>query len=149
MGLEEKLREDLKEAMRKGDVVKRSTLRLVLAGIKNAEKAQGASLDDSAVLGVIAKEVRQRRESIDAFTPSGRQDLVAQEKAELDALLAYLPQQLTRDEIAIAARKLIEEVGARGPQDKGKVIPKLVAQLKGRAEGSEISAVVSELLAGS
>lgn len=149
MGLEGKLREDLKEAIRKVDVVRRSTLRLVLAGIKNAEKAEGASLDDSAVLGVIAKEVRQRRESIDAFTQSGRQDLVAREKAELDTLLEYLPQQLTREEIIIVARKLIEEVGARGPQDKGKVMPKLIAQLKGRAEGSEINVVVSELLASS
>ena len=146
MGLEEKLREDLKEAIKAGNVAKRSALRLVLAGIKNAEKAQGASLDEPSVLGIVAKEVKQRRESIDAFIQGNRQDLVAKEKAELDTLLEYLPQQLSREEITVAARKLIDEMEARGPQDKGKVIGKLVAQLKGRAEGSEINAVVSELL---
>ena len=146
MSLEDTLREELKEAVRRQDRVRRSTLRGVLAAAKNAEIAQGAPLDETAMLGVIAREVRLRRESIDAFSQGNRQDLVAQEEAELAILLKYLPQQLTREEIIAAARRMIEEVEAKGPQDKGKVMSKLVAQLKGKAEGREINEVVSGLL---
>ncbi len=144
--LKQKLVEDLKQAMRGGDKVRRSVIRLVMAAIKNAEIARQAALNDSDVLGIIAKEVRQRRESIEAFNLGNRPDLVAQEEAELAILNEYLPQQMTREEIIVAARRVIEEVGAQGPTDKGKVMPKLIAQLKGRADGREINAVVTELL---
>jgi hypothetical protein len=145
--LKQKLAEDLKQALKGGDKVKRSVLRLVLAAIKNAEIARQVTLDDADILGVIAKEVRQRRESIEAFTQGNRQDLVAQEEAELAILNQYLPQQMSREEIIVEARRVIEQVGAQGPGDKGKVMPKLIAQLKGRADGREINAVVTELLA--
>ena len=145
--LKQKLAEDLKQALKSGDKVKRSVLRLVLAAIKNAEIARQVTLDDADILGVIAKEARQRRESIEAFTQGDRQDLVAQEEAELAILNQYLPQQMTREEIIVEARRVIDEVGAQGPGDKGKVMPKLIAQLKGRADGREINAVVTELLA--
>jgi len=144
--LKQKLTEDLKQAMRSGDKVRRSALRLLMSAIGNAEIARRASLEDADILGIIAKEVRQRRESIEAFKQGNRQDLVAQEEAELAVLEEYLPQQMTREEIVEAARKVIAEVGAEGPGDKGKVMPKLIAQLKGRADGREINAVVSELL---
>ena len=146
-GLRQKLSDDLKQAMRSGDEVKRSVLRLVMAAIRNAEIARQAALDeDKDILGIVAKEVRQRRESIEAFKQGDRQDLVAQEEAELAILNAYLPQQMTREEILSAARQIIKEVGAQGPGDKGKVMPQLIAQLKGRADGREINAVVTELL---
>ena len=144
--LKQKLMDDLKQAMRGGDKVRRSVIRLVMAAIKNAEIARQAALDDTDILGIIAKEVRQRRESIEAFRSGNRPDLVAQEEAELAILNEYLPQQMTREEIIAAARRVIDEVGAQGPGDKGKVMPKLIAELKGRADGREINAVVTELL---
>lgn len=145
--LKQKLAEDLKQALKGGDKVRRSVVRLVMAAVKNAEIARQATLDDTDILGIITKEARQRRESIEAFKQGNRQDLVAQEEAELAILQQYLPQQMSRDEIIVEARRVIEEVGALGAGDKGKVMPKLIAQLKGRADGREINTVVTELLA--
>ncbi len=145
-GLKERLSNDLKQAMRGGDKVRRSVIRLVLSAVHNAEIARQAVLGDNDILGVIAKEARQREESIEAFRQGNRQDLVAQEEAELAVLQEYLPRQMTRDEIIAEARRVIEEVQAQGPRDKGKVMPKLIAQLKGRADGREINVVVTELL---
>ncbi len=144
--LKDRLNSDLRQAMKGGDKARRSVLRLVLAGIQNAEIARQAALEDSDVLGVIAKEARQRQESLEAFKQGNRQDLVAQEEAALAVLGEYLPEQISRDEIVAAARRVIDEVGAQGPGDKGKVMPQLIAQLKGRADGREINAVVTELL---
>ncbi|MEE9398949.1 MAG: GatB/YqeY domain-containing protein [Dehalococcoidales bacterium] len=144
--LKQKLNDDLRQAMRSGDKVRRSTIRLLMAAIGNAEIARRDALEDDDILGIIAKEARLRKESIEAFKQGDRQDLVAQEEAELAVLQEYLPQQISREEILEAARLIIEEVGARGPGDKGKVMPKLIAQLKGRADGREINTVVSELL---
>jgi uncharacterized protein YqeY len=147
VGLRQKLLDDLKQAMKGGDKVRRSVIRLVIAAIKNTEIARQAALDDDTdILGIIAKEVRQRRESIEAFKQGNRQDLVAQEEAELTILNDYLPRQMTREEIIIAARQVIEEVEAQGLDDKRKVMPKLIGQLKGKADGREINAVVTELL---
>ncbi len=146
-GLKQKLTDDLRQAMKSGDTVKRSVIRLVMAAVNNAEIAKRAPLADPDILGVIAKEVKQRRESIEAFKQGNRPDLVAQEEAEMVVLQGYLPQQMTHEEIVQAARRVIEEVGAKVPGDKGKVMGKLVPQLKGKADGREISDVVSELLA--
>jgi len=144
--LKQKLTDDLKQAMRDGDKVRRSVIRLAMAAIKNAEIARQTTLDDTDILGVIAKEARQRQESIDAFKQGNRPDLVAQEEAELAVLKEYLPRQMTREEIIATARQVIAEVGAQGPGDKGKVMPQLIAQLKGKADGREINAIVTELL---
>jgi hypothetical protein len=144
--LRQKLLDDLRQAMRDGDKVRRSVLRLVKAAIINAEIAGQTNLDATAVLGVIAKEVRQRRESIKAFQLGNRQDLVTQEEVELAILSEYLPRQMTRGEIVVAARQVIEGMGAQGLGDKGKVMPQLIAKLKGSADGREINAVVTELL---
>jgi hypothetical protein len=144
--LKQKLTDDLKQAMRGGDKVRRSVIRLVMAAIGNAEIARQAGLADTDILGIIAKEVRQRHESIEAFRSGNRHDLVAQEEVELAILNEYLPRQMTRQEVIVVARQVIDEVGAQGPADKGKVMPKLIAQLKGQADGREISAVVTELL---
>ena len=146
-GLKEKLNSDLKQAMRGGDKVRRSVIRLVLAAVQNAAIARKAALEDSDILGIIAKDARQHQESIEAFRQGNRQDLVTQEEAELVVLQGYLPQPVTRDELIAEARRVIEEVGAQGPGDKGKVMPRLIAEFKGKADGREINAVVTELLA--
>jgi len=144
--LKQKLADDLKQAMRDGDKVKRSAIRMAMAAIKNAEIARQAALEDGDILGVITKEVRQRKESIEAFKQGGRQELVAIEEAEMAVLEQYLPQQMSRDEITAEARRVIGEVGAESIRDKGKVMPPLIAKLKGRADGREINEVVTELL---
>ena len=145
-GLKEKLNNDLKQAMRDGDTVKRSVLRLVLAAVKNAEIAQKTDLTDGDILGILAKDIKQREESIEAFEKGNRQDLMEKEKTELAIIQEYMPQQMTRDEIVSEARRIIEESGAQGPGDKGKVMPRLIAQLKGRADGREVNEVVTGLL---
>ena len=144
--LKQKLMDDLKQALKGGDKVRSSVIRLVMAAIKNAEIARQATSNDADILGVIAKQARQRQESIEAFKRGNRQDLVAQEEAELVVLNEYLPRQMPREEIIAEARRVIAEVGAVGLSDKGKVMSQIIAQLKGRADGREINAVVTELL---
>ena len=144
--LKQKLAEAIKQSMKDGDTVKRSALRLLMSSINNAEIAKRADLSDADILGIIAKEVRQHQESIESFRQGNRQDLVAKEEAEMAVLQVYLPQQMSREEVVDAARRIIEELGAQGPNDKGRVMPKIIAQLKGRADGREINEVVTELL---
>jgi len=144
--LKEKLNNDLRQALRSGDKVKLGTVRLVLSAVNNAEIAKQAKLEDGDILGVIVREIKQRHESIDAYKLGNRADLVAQEEAELAVLLSYMPKQMSRDEIIAVAKRIIGEVGAKGPNDKGKVMPKIIGELKGKADGKEINAVVTELL---
>lgn len=144
--LESEIRRDLKEALKRQDKSRVSILRLVLAEIKNTEIAQRKSVDDNKALDVITREVKRHRESIDAFRQGHRSDLVAQEEAELNILMEYLPKQLTGEEIVILGRQAIDAVGAKGISDKGKVMSQLMPQLKGKADGKEVSDVVSELL---
>jgi len=99
VNLKQKLTDDLRQAMRDGDTVKRSSIRLVMAAVSNAEIARRGTLEDTDILGIITKEVRQHHESIDAFKQGNRQDLVAQEEAELAVLQGYLPRQMTREEV--------------------------------------------------
>lgn len=146
MTLKEKIADDLKQAMKSGDTVKRNTLRMLISAINNAEIAKRVSLEDGDILGVIANEVKQHRESIESFQQGKRQDLVAKEEAELAILQGYLPEQMTREAIVEEARKVIAALGAQGPGDKGKVMQQLMPGLKGRADGKEINAVVTELL---
>ncbi len=149
MDLRIQLTTDLKEAMRSGDTGRRDTLRLAISAIKNAEIAKrGEELGEAALLAVISKEVKQRRESIVEFRKGGRDDLVEREQAEIEILQPYLPEQLSRDEIRARAEAVIAEVGASGPRDMGKVMPKLTAEMQGNADGREIAGVVGELLAG-
>jgi uncharacterized protein YqeY len=145
--LKQRLTDDLKKAMLARDKVRTSAIKLAISAIKYAEIARQGELTDGDIAGIISKEIKQRRESIDAFKLGKRDDLVAQEAAEMAVLQEYMPPQMTREEIAAFARQVIAEVGASGPKDKGKVMSKLMPQLKGRAEGQEINAIVSELLA--
>jgi uncharacterized protein YqeY len=144
--LKEKISGDLRQAMKSGDTVKRNTLRMLMSAIGNAEIAKRASLEEGDILGVIAKEVKQHRESIESFQLGKRQDLVAKEEAELAILQGYLPEQMTREAIVEEAKKVIAALGAQGPGDKGKVMQQLMPGLKGKADGKEINAVVTELL---
>lgn len=146
MSLKAKLAEDLKQTIRQGDEHRKSTLRLVMAAIKNAEIEKRRELEEEELLAVIAKEAKQRRESIAEFERGGRQDLVEQEKAELEILLAYLPQQLSREEIEAQARQIITEVGATGPAQMGEVMRRLMPLMKGKADGQLVNQVVRELL---
>ena len=148
MTLVQRIRSDLEQSIRKEDKRRCLVLRLVLASMRNAEIAQQKTLDDPGILSVIGKEAKMRRESIEAFEKGNRPDLVANEKAELAILLEYLPKQMSREEIVAAARKVISEIGATSPKDKGKVMSQLMPHLKGKAQGQEVSDVVSELLSG-
>lgn len=146
MTLKERLAEDLKAAVRSGDQARKTALRLVTAAVRNAEIAAGRPLDDEDVLKVIQREARQHEESIQQFQQAGRQDLVQKEQAELAVLAAYLPARLSREEIAAQARAVIQEVGAAGPRDKGRVMGALMPRLGSRADGREVNEVVTELL---
>lgn len=153
MALREQLAADLKDAMRQQDEARKRTIRLVIAAMKKAETEldpHGArvSLSDGDILALISKQVKQRQESIAAYGAGGRQDLVAEEEAELAILQSYLPRQMSADEIAAEARQVIAEVGASGPHDIGKVMKPLLARLKGKADSQLVAQTVRELLAG-
>ena len=148
MSLKDRLTEDLKQAMRQGDERRKSTIRLVRAEITNAEIERGRELGDDEVLAVIAKQAKQRRESVAEFVKGGRQDLVDQEEEELKILLSYLPAQMSRDEIEVAARQVIAEVGATSMAQMGEVMRRLMSQLKGKVDGSLVNQVVREILTG-
>ena len=144
--LKQKLTDDLRKAQKNRDECRLSVIRMALAAIHNAEIAKRASLEETDVLGIVAKEAKQRKESIEAFKQGNRPELVAREEAELLILQEYLPAQASHEEIVEAARQVIQETGACGMKNKGKVMGKLIPQLKGKAEGQLINAVVTELL---
>ena len=146
MTLKNQLNDDLKDAMRKGEVTRRSTIRLLLAAIRNEEIAQQKELEGEGILQVINKQAQQRRESIDAYKTAKRDDLVDKEQAELDVIGLYLPEPLSHIEVMQIIKKTISEVGASGPQDMGKVMGKIIPQTRGRADGKQISSKVEELL---
>ena len=148
MPLKERLQSDLKDAMRQGDKQRRDTLRLVLSSLHNAEIDARGDLDDDGVLGVLTKEAKQRRESIEEFRKGGREEKAAEEEAELEVISGYLPEALSREEVLAAAKEVIQESGASSMKDIGKVMPALMQRLQGRADGREASAVVRELLSG-
>ena len=144
--MKERIEKDLKESLRKGEEERVSALRLILSAIKNAEKAKGRALSEEEIIDILSREAKQRRESIEEFEKGGRGDLAEKERRELGIIMEYLPPQLSREEIEEMARKVIEEVGARGPSDKGKVMGKLMPMVRGRAEGRVVSEIVSEIL---
>lgn len=146
MSLQQRLDNDLRDAMRSRDKVRLNVIRQIKAAVTNAEIKEGGQFDDAKVHEVISRLVRQHRESIELFTKGHRQDLRDNEEAELRVLQSYLPQQMSSDEVRALARQAAEQVGARGPADKGKVMGKLMPQLKGKADGAEVNKVVMELL---
>lgn len=146
MGLKERLETDLKEALRHRDEPRKTTLRLALAAIHNAEIAKRQHLEEGELIAVVAKEAKQRREAAAQFAQGGRQDLVAQEERELQILAEYLPSQLTEAEIEARAREVIEQMGVSSPAQMGEVMRVLMPEMKGKADGRVVSAVVKSLL---
>lgn len=144
--LKGKFSDDLRQAMRSGDTVRRDTLRMLMASVNNAEIAKQSTLTDADILGVVAKDVKRHQESIDAFKKGNRADLVSKEEAEKAVLQSYLPEQMSREDIVAAAREAIAAVVATGLGDKGKVMQQLMPKLKGKADGKEINDVVTGLL---
>lgn len=161
--LKDTINDDLRDAMRAHDETRKTTLRLLLTAIRNAEippelknadpTPEGAAnapqrieLTDEDVLNVVRKEVKQRRDSIEAYTKARRPDLSSIEEAELAILLTYLPPQMTPEDIEAAAREVVQRVGAKGPADKGRVMGVLINELKGKADGSQINAAVTKIL---
>ena len=147
MALKDKIQESLWAATKRQEKVYVAILRLLLADIKNIEIAEHKPVDDTKVAEIINKQIRRHRESIEAFKQGNRSDLVSQEEAELKILMEFLPKQMSHDEIVAAAHQAIEIVGAKSPNDKGKVMSQLMPQLKGKADGREASDIVSQLLA--
>ncbi len=146
MSLQEKINTDLKAAMRARDELRMLVLRTVLSSINYAEIAKQKKLDDGGVIEVIGREIKQRKESIEAYEKGNRADLAAKERAEMAVLQEYMPAQMGRDEITSLVKAVITEVGAKGPGDKGKVMQKLMPQVKGKADGGEVNSIVTDLL---
>lgn len=136
--------------MRSGDTLRRDVLRFVLAAVHNEEVARGrgAELDAAAVADVLQKQAKMRRDSVEAFEKGGRADLVAKEQAELVVIESYLPRQLTDDEIRALVERVVAQTGASGPRDMSKVMPKVMAEAKDRADGKRVAAIVQERLKG-
>jgi uncharacterized protein YqeY len=146
MGLKEQLQADLKAAMLAKDERRKTVVRVILAEIKNAEIAKIGALTDAEQLGVIQSEIKKRRDALDEMQRAHRPELLQEAQAQLDILLTYVPQQMSREEIAAAAQAVIAELGAAGPQAMGAVMGKLMPQLKGKADGKLINEVVRDLL---
>ncbi len=144
--LRDQLRADLTAAMKARDELRRDTLRLVTAALKNADIEKGDPLDEAGLLQILQKQIRQREESIEQYRAGGRDDLADREAAEIGVLEAYVPQQMSRDEVLEAARAAIASAGAEGPGDKGKVMGPLMGELRGKADGRLVNEVVTELL---
>ena len=148
MGLKERINEDMKTAMKARETARLSAIRLLLAAIKQREVDERIQLDDAAVLAVIDKMLKQRRDSIAQYQTAGRQDLVDVEQFEADLLQSYLPAGLSDEEIDAAVKAAVAETGAAGPGDMGKVMAVLKPQLAGRADMTEVSKQVKARLAG-
>ena len=147
MSIKEQLQEDIKSAMRAKDSARLSTLRLVTAAIKQKEVDERVELNDAAVLAVLEKMIKQRKDSIAQFQAGGRQDLVDIEQAELAILTTYMPAQLSEAEVTTAIQAAITQVGAAGPQDMGKVMAVIKPQLAGKADMGLVSQILKSKLA--
>ena len=144
--MKEKIFQDLKEAMRAQDVARRTTLRMVVAAIKNLAIETSSELESGDVLQIIQKQVKSRRESIEEFRKGNREDLIAKEQIEINILKEYLPEEASAEDIRSAAAEIITSINASGPQDIGKVMPKLIEQFQGRADPRTINGRVREVL---
>jgi uncharacterized protein YqeY len=147
MALRDRINNDVKEAMRAGDVRRRDALRLLTAALKQKEVDERKPLGDSEVVGVIEKMIKQRRDSIGQFEQGGRRDLAEAEQFEITVLQSYMPQALSDAEIDQAIAEVLAETGAKAPSDMGKVMGPLKAKLAGRADMAKVSARVKQKLA--
>ncbi|WOP16866.1 GatB/YqeY domain-containing protein [Ottowia sp. SB7-C50] len=148
MSLKDQITEDMKTAMRAKDTGRLGTIRLLQAAMKQKEVDERVTLDDTAIIAIVDKLIKQRKDSIEAFTKAGRQDLVDIEAAEMTVLQAYLPARLSADEVAAEVKAIVAELGASGPGDMGKVMGAVKQRLAGKADMGTVSAAVKAALAG-
>ncbi len=148
MSLKERITEDMKAAMRAKDAERLGTIRLLTAAMKQKEVDERIELDDAAVIGILDKLIKQRKDSVQAFEKAARQDLADKEAAEIVVLQAYLPARLSQAEIAAEVKAIVAQLGAKGPGDMGKVMGAAKARLAGKADMSQVSAEVKAALAG-
>ncbi|MCI5604053.1 MAG: GatB/YqeY domain-containing protein [Clostridia bacterium] len=146
MSLKDKLKDDLKSAMKEKDAVRKNVVQLIKSGVLQIEKDKQITLDDEGVLDVIAKQLKQRRDSLPDYEKSGREDLIAQLKREMELLMEYLPAQLTHEELEAIVKEAVETTGAVSIKDMGKVMAAVMPKTKGRADGKEINAIARGLL---
>jgi uncharacterized protein YqeY len=147
MSLKEQITEDMKTAMRAKDSERLGTIRLLLAALKQKEVDERVELDDAMVVAIVDKMVKQRKDSIAAFTTGGRADLADKEAAEIKVLKVYLPQRMGADEVAAEVKAIVAELGAKGPGDMGKVMGAVKTRLAGKADMGQVSAAVKAALA--
>ena len=148
MSLKAQITEDMKTAMRAKDSVRLGTIRLLQAAMKQKEVDERIELDDAAVIAIVDKLIKQRKDSIAAFEGANRQDLADVEKAEVDVLKVYLPERMSEAEVTAAVQAIVAEVGATGPGDMGKVMGAVKSKLAGKADMGQVSAAVKAALAG-
>ena len=146
MSLKERITEDMKAAMRAKDAQRLSTIRMLLAACKQREVDERIELDDAAIVGLVDRLIKQRKDSVAAFTQGNRSDLAAKESDEILVLEAYLPQRLSADEITAAVAAIVASLGAAGPGDMGKAMAAAKAQLAGKADMAAVSAAVKQAL---
>ena len=146
MSLKDQITEDMKTAMRAKDAARLSTIRMLLAAIKQREVDERIVLDDASIVAIVDKTIKQRKDSITAFQSAGRTDLVDKESAELLVLQAYLPARLSIDEVTAEVAAIVASLGATGPGDMGRVMAAVKAQLAGKADMGAISAAVKSAL---
>jgi len=148
VSLQDRVQTDIAAAMRAGDGLRRDVLRMVVSAAYNVEKREGRPLTDDEYLAVLSREVKTRRESVEAFRAGGREDLATQEEAEIAIISGYLPEPLTEAEIAALVEEAVAATGATSPRDMGKVMGWLTPRTRGRADGKLVSSLVARTLAG-
>lgn len=146
MSLKEKLAEDLKSAMKEKDIVRKNAVQMIRAGVLQVEKDKKVTLDDEGVLDVIAKQLKQRRDSLPDYEKSGREDLISQLNAEIAVLMEYLPEQLSEEELRQIVADAVASTGAQSLKDMGKIMAAVMPKTKGRADGKMINNIAKELL---
>ena len=148
MSLKEQITEDMKSAMRAKDSERLGTIRLLLAAMKQKEVDERIELDDIMVVAIVDKLVKQRKDSVTAFTEGGRQDLADKEASEIKVLEAYLPKRMSAEDVAVEVKAIVAELGASGPGDMGKVMGTVKTRLAGKADMGQVSAAVKAALSG-
>lgn len=146
MSLKETLMNDLKEAMKDKDIIRKNTVQMVRSSVLQYEKDNKVELDDEGVIEVIAKELKKRRDVLPEYEKSGRDDLINDIKREIETLLAYLPKQLTREELEVIVKDAVAQVGASSMKDMGKIMAEVMPKIKGRADGKLVNALAKKYL---
>ncbi len=146
MSLKEQLAQDLKASMKDKDVIRKNAVQSIRAAVLQVEKDSKVTLDDDGVIGVIAKEVKKRKDVLPDYEKSGREDLIAELKKEIEVLTGYLPSQLTQEELDGIVKDAIDRIGATSMKDMGKIMADVMPKITGRADGGAVNVTVKKLL---